>query len=303
MNIGANDAGNCVGTSVGSGLLTYRRAVVLVAIFALLGSILQGGAVMDTMGRGIVEQAIPAKAILIAMLSAGLFVASATLFRMPVSTSQAIVGGLAGVGLAVGAKLNWSEVARIAQAWIVSPLLVGILAGALSVMTRRILRRIPGTSIWQRLPFALMLASACYVAFSLGANHVGTAMGPITNLGVDKAWLGLLGGISLALGVLLFGRRVTQTVGHEITRLDAVGAFSAQIAAALAVHYFSLLGIPVSTSQAIVGAVFGVGIVHGVRTVRGMKVATIALAWVVTPTAAGLFAYAVYRLSAFVTGS
>jgi PiT family inorganic phosphate transporter len=295
-NIGANDAGNCVGTTVGSGLLGYRYAVFLVAVFAVLGSLLQGGEVMSTVGSGIVTSELPSLAVLAAMLSAGVFVTIATLFKIPVSTSQAIVGGITGVGLAVGADLDLSVIARIVEVWVVCPILVGILAVAIYSVASRVLRRISPNSIWQRIPHALLILSACYISFSLGANHVGTAMGPITNLGLSPAWLSLLGGAALAAGVLTFGRRVTQTVGSGITPLDMVSAFSAQMAAALAVHFFSIIGIPVSTSQAIVGALLGVGLLHGIRAVRMRKVGEIAVGWVATPTASGLFSYGLYRL-------
>ena len=297
-NIGANDAGNCVGTTVGSGLLGYRRAVLLVAGFALLGALLQGGEVMSTVGKGIATSELPSLAVFTAMLSAGIFVTVATLLRIPVSTSQAIVGGVAGVGLAVGADLDASALVRIAEVWVVCPILVGILAVVIYLVSRSLLRRVGRHSVWQRLPSALLILSACYISFSLGANHVGTAMGPITNLEIDPKWLSLLGGAALAVGVLTFGRRVTQTVGSGITPLDTVSAFSAQTAAALAVHFFSILGIPVSTSQSIVGAVIGVGILHGVRTVRVRRIGGIAVGWVATPTAAGLFSYGLYRLLA-----
>lgn len=295
-NIGANDAGNCVGTTVGSGVLSYRRAVWLVAGFALLGAILQGDQVMSTVGKGIVTSDLSSLAILSAMLSAGIFVTVATLFRVPVSTSQAIVGGVSGVGLAVGADLDVHVLTQIAEVWIVCPILVGLLAIALYSIASRVLRRIAAHSIWQRVPHVLLILSACYVSFSLGANHVGTAMGPITNLALHPAWLSILGGTAMAAGVLTFGRRVTQTVGQGITPLDTVSAFSAQLAAALAVHFFSIVGIPVSTSQSIVGAILGVGLLHGVRAVRMRKIGEIAIGWVATPISAGLFSYGLYRM-------
>lgn len=303
-NIGANDAGNCVGTAVGSGLLSYRRAMLLVSTFAVLGAILQGGSVMKTVGKGIIADPLTVTAIIIALLCSGIFVTVATLLRLPVSTSQVIVGGVAGVGLAVGADLNLGTILSIAQIWVICPILTAIMAIVIYWVSRILLRKFSSNTLWQRAPHALLILSACYLSFSLGANHVGTAMGPITNLGlsISTLWISVLGGFAMATGTLTFGHRVTQTVGGGIAPLDPVSAYSAQLAAALAVHFFSIYGIPVSTSQAVVGAVIGVGILQGVRTVRKKKLMGIAAGWVVTPTAAGLFSFILYRAVLAFTG-
>ena len=81
-NIGANDAGNCIGTAVGSGLLTYRKAAILVSVFAVLGAILQGESVMETVGKGIVTTELSVTAVIIALLCSGLFVTVATMLRL-----------------------------------------------------------------------------------------------------------------------------------------------------------------------------------------------------------------------------
>jgi len=296
-NIGANDAGNCVGTTVGAGLLSYRKAIILVSIFVILGAVLQGGSVMKTIGKGIVTSDLSTLAIITALLTSGFFVTLATFFKIPVSTSQAIVGGVAGVGFATpGAVMDLSTIGTIAQVWVVCPILTAIIAFLIYAITRFLLKRLSNDSFWQKTPKVLLVISASYVSFSLGANNVGNAMGPISNLGIHPTWLMLLGGLALSAGVLPFGKRITETVGSGITPLDIVSAFSVQMAAALAIHYFSLLGIPVSTSQAVVGALIGVGLYHGVRTVKLKKLGVIAVGWVATPTAAGLFSFGLYKL-------
>lgn len=300
-NIGANDAGNCVGTTVGAGLLSYRRAIFLVAVFVVLGALLQGGNVMKTIGKGIVTSDLSTLAIITALISAGLFVTLATFFRVPVSTSQSIVGGIAGVGLAAGAEINLAKIGTIAQIWVICPILTGVIALSIYATSRFMLNRLSDESPWQRAPNILLVISAAYVAFALGANDVGNAMGPIANLGVQPGWLGLLGGVALAAGALMFGRRVTETVANGITKLDVVSAFSAQLAAAFAVHFFSILGIPVSTSQSVVGAVIGVGLYHGVRTVKARRIGGIVIGWVVTPTSAGVFSFGLYRFLLAIT--
>jgi PiT family inorganic phosphate transporter len=108
--------------------------------------------------------------------------------------------------------------------------------------------------------------------------------------------LALLGGVALAFGALAFGRGVTETVGKSLTPLDLPGAFAAQMSAAFGVHLFSMVGIPVSTSQSIVGGVLGVGLVHGVRTVSRRKLIEIGSGWVLTPALAGAVSFLLYTI-------
>jgi len=299
-NIGANDAGNWIGTSVGARVITYKRAIILVSVFATLGGLLQGREVMMTMSTGIVTSGLPNLGVFVALLSGGLFVTTATLLKLPVSTSEAIIGGVLGVGVALGGDISFSMLAKIGKVWVICPVLVGFMAAGIYAISTYVLKRIKQDSIWQRLPNVLLLISACYISFSLGANHVGTAMGPLVNAGISTTVLSILGGLALAAGALTFGHRVTGTIGGGITLLDPISAFSAQISAALAIHFFSIIGIPVSTTQSVVGAVIGVGLVKGVRMVKKKQVIEIVTGWVATPTLAGVFAFLVYKVISLV---
>jgi PiT family inorganic phosphate transporter len=258
-NIGANDTANCVGTSVGCGLISFRNAVVLVAIFTLLGALLQGGNVMHTIGKDIVKDDLNYPAVVIALICSGFFVTLATFFRIPTSTSQAIVGGVLGIGLAVGAEIDYSKFTYIVESWIICPVMVMVLAFVLMRYVNFILKRFESRSLLMRHAMGrLTILSACYVAYSMGANNAGNAVGPIANLGIfHPKLLLLIGGLSIALGAATYGKKVAYTVGSGITPLDISAAFIAQISAAFGLHLFSILGIPVSTSSAIVGAVVG----------------------------------------------
>ncbi len=324
-NIGANDAANCIGTTVGARIISFRRAAILMAIFVILGGVLQGHHVMKTIGKGIVitdsatyarindesppqaleelfpDEKLPDLAIFVALISAGLFVTLATFFSLPVSTSQSIVGGVAGAGLGiVGLQAGYFKLkvlAKIFACWVISPILTMILAFGIYLALGYALKGTKATYAWNRVLAILVVATACYVAYSLGANDVGNAIGPLLNKYPDKGlYLALLGGVAMGVGALTYGRRVTNTVGKNITPLDLPAAFSAQFAAAFGVHLFSIFGIPVSTSQAIVGAVIGVGLTKGVRAVSRQKITIIAVGWIVAPTCAALFAALTYQI-------
>jgi phosphate/sulfate permease len=163
---------------------------------------------------------------------------------------------------------------------------------------RLILRRFEtGSFIFQNTLGWLAIGSACYVAFSMGANNAGNAVGPIANLGIlHPKLLLLLGGISIAVGASTYGRKVADTVGKGITPLDIPGAFVAQVSSAFGMHFFSVLGIPVSTSSAIVGAVVGVGLVQGMQAISKKSIMTILLGWLLTPTFAAASSFFSYKL-------
>jgi len=131
----------------------------------------------------------------------------------------------------------------------------------------------------------------------MGANNAGNAVGPISNLGIVNPQILLaIGGVSIAIGAITYGKKVAATVGKGITPLDIPGAFIAQISSAFGMHMFSLMGIPVSTSSAIVGAVVGVGLVKGARSISKKTILIILAGWVLTPTLAAITAFLLYKL-------
>jgi PiT family inorganic phosphate transporter len=323
-NIGANDAANCIGTTVGARIISYRKAVALMAIFVVVGGVTQGHHVMKTVGKGIVisdsasyeayhdeapgesftnyfpDDRLPDRAILVALLSAGLFVTLATFSSIPVSTSQAIVGGVAGTGIGiVGLQASYFKLGvllKIFGSWVISPVLTMLMAMLFYLALGRLMKN-RSVMVWSRVMAVAVVVSAAYVSYSLGANDVGNAIGPLLGRYPDQGpWLALLGGVAMAVGAISFGSRVTDTVGKQITPLDYSGALSAQLAAAIGVHFFSMAGIPVSTSQAIVGGIIGVGLTKGARAVSRRRIGTIFTGWVVTPLSAAVFAALVYRI-------
>jgi len=296
-NIGANDTANCIGTSVGCGLIRFKQAVALVAIFATLGAVLQGDHVMKTIGKGIVKEDLDYIAIFVALLCSGFFVTLATFFKIPVSTSQAIVGGVMGIGIAMRAKIDYFRFITIAESWIVCPLLVMALAFVLYHLLLFILKSIRiSTLLVQNALGWMAILSSCYVAYAMGANNAGNAVGPIANLGIVNPTILLsIGGVSIAVGAATYGKKVADTVGKGITPLNIPGALIAQVSSAFGMHLFSIMGIPVSTSSAIVGAVVGVGLVKGAKAISKKTILTILLGWILTPCSAAAASYVMYK--------
>jgi PiT family inorganic phosphate transporter len=301
-NIGANDAANCIGAPVGAGLIRYRTAILIVALFVILGAVLQGGEVTKTLGKGIVTETISTWGVLTAMACAGLFVTIATFKRIPVSTSQAVVGAVAGVGVAADLNVAWAKTLTIFECWVICPIVTAVMTYLLYAGLRRGVRRIGHSHRLSTVLRWAVVAASAYSAYSLGAGHLGMVIGPITaldNQPVDHTVLVLAGTVSIAAGALLFGKGVATTVGGSIVQLDLLGAFSVQAALAFGLHIFAMAGIPVSSSQGVVGALLGIGLYHGVKAVSKRKIAEVVVGWVLTPTLAGAASYGIHRLLIF----
>jgi PiT family inorganic phosphate transporter len=311
-NIGSNDTANAMGTAVGANILSYRRAATLLILFVILGAVLEGYKVMKPVGEGLIQGSpgldSPLKefptAVVIAMVSAGLFVTLSTKFGLPVSTHQAIIGALAGAGIAMSlfssvvTSVNWGEFITIIEAWVVTPLAAAFFAYLFYRIFEVPIKRVEAPEKLNLLFTIAVIVSGCYLAYVIGANGVGTAMAAMYATGrgggssvTVMQQLALLGAVGVAVGSLTYSRNVIKTVGMGITALGPMSAFTAQLGAALTIHIFTQWGLPTSTSHAIVGGVVGAGLVRGVAAVSGRKMGQIVLAWIATPTVSMILAF------------
>ena len=392
-NIGANDLANAMGTSVGSGALTIRRAVIISIVANLLGAVLAGGHVTNTISKGMINPDLLAGApdklmlgMFAALLASGIWVHLATVFGMPVSTTHSIVGAVVGFGmLSVGVgAISWGKIITIAISWIVSPLSGAIIAGGIYYLIRKkvlradapeavaqrwapyligvvlltiilsfifkglknlhldlgfgqaLLIAIPCAaggglvgSVWLRALLSrrelkediqhhtsalqaffayLQVLTACYVAFAHGANDVANAIGPLAAIfSVVKTksvamqvevsiWMLAIGGIAVGGGLLAFGGRVMETVGGKITELTPVRGFCAQFGAATTILVCSRLGLPVSTTHVLVGAVVGVGFMRGMGFLDMRLLRNIGSSWVITLPFTMVLTMVLYKL-------
>ena len=183
-NIGANDSANAMGTAIGAGLLSFRQATLTITIFVMLGAYLKGDKVMKTIGKGIVPpEYLSLELAIIALLAAGVWVTIATIKGLPVSTTQAIVGGVVGVGIAISAPIKWETLIKIGAAWIISPILAAIFGLILLKFYGKIVNRIKSLKRIEFLYKWLAVLGGSYMAFNFGANEVANATGPLVGAG------------------------------------------------------------------------------------------------------------------------
>ncbi len=292
--IGANDSAKAVGTAVGSGVIGFKRAVLLIGVFVTLGVFLGGAGVSGTI-EGMAEGMSPLHVGLV-LFSAATSVTLASLWGRPISTTQSIVGGLVGASLALGLPIDWWTVGKIASAWVLSPPVAAIFAVAVYRTYGPLMKRIKGLRNLELAQKWLVFTASAYSSFNLGANELSNVAGLLQSLGMNGPFKFALA-LTLTLGALTFSYNVMMTVGRDLAPLGPTSAFSSQFGASLAVSAANLLGLPVSSGQAIVGAISGLGLYKG-ESLNARLLLGIARGWVVAPVAAGALSYIMITLLA-----
>lgn len=293
-SLGANHSANIFGTAVASGLVRFSQALWLTAVYVLLGAVMEGVKCMSTYGK--LALVHPDTAFVLTTATA---VTMAVLTRagIPASTSQALVGAILGWSF-LETSPDYSQLAKILLCWILTPVTSLICSAALHrALAKLIVQRIASFSARNRFYFVAVLLTGCYAAYGLGANSVANVTGVYVTSGLLSTQAGaLIGGLSIALGVLTYSGRVIMTVGKGLVPLDPFSAMVVVFAEAATLHLFTQLGVPVSSSQAVVGAVVGIGFAKGLQTINRRVVSKIGFGWVLTPLCAGVLALVAHIL-------
>lgn len=395
FGIGANDVSNAMGTSVGSGAITPKQAIVIAIIFEFAGAYLAGGEVTETIKSSVVDPSLYINSpdvlilgMMASLLAAGLWLLIASQMGWPVSTTHSIIGALIGFAcVTVGVNaVDWSGVRNIVGSWFITPVIAGLIAYAIFISTQKLIfdTEKPLENAKKYAPFymgltifiicivtikkglkhvglhlsssetffislvigvisiiacffylrsdnfkqkadvhsfssvekvfnILMLITACAMAFAHGSNDVANAIGPLSavvsivdNGGVVVSktqlawWILPLGAVGIVLGLAIMGYKVMATIGTGITDLTPSRGFSAQFATAITVVVASGTGLPISTTQTLVGAVLGVGFARGIAALNMTVIRNIISSWVITLPAGAIFAIVVYYILHFI---
>ncbi len=289
--LGANDSANIFGTAVYTKVVKYSTAVVLTAIFVILGALMDGGNGIDHISEYAFEGGITtAKGAFLVMMAAALTVMVMTILKLPVSTSQAVIGAIIGGGLLSGSA-NLGATTKFFGAWILTP--IGGLAIAFVLYKLLVLfleEKLNSFRFFEIFVKGGYIIAGVFGAYSLGANNVanvtGIFAGELNVLSTSQAVL--IGGLSIAIGVITYSKPVMSTVGERIVPMSSVAGFIVVISASITVFIYAKIGIPVSTSQAVIGAIIGIGLNAGVNTINFKMLRNIMLGWFATPSVACL---------------
>lgn len=305
---GLHDAANSIATVVSTRVLSPRLAVAWASFFNFIAFMFFGLHVADTLGKGIVAADVMDPAVVFGALMGAIAWNVATwVAGIPSSSSHALVGGIVGAGTAkagLGAVV-WSGLGPTVLAIVLSPLVGFLLAIVLVVVTTWLSARSSPFAVDRRFR-ALQLVSAALYSLGHGGNDAQKTMGIIAVLLYSTGnleggfhvplWVVLSCQAAMALGTLLGGWRIVHTMGSKITRLTPMQGFCAETGGAITLFGATALGIPVSTTHTITGAIVGVGASRRLSAVRWGVARSIVVAWVVTLPASAAVGAAFYWL-------
>jgi inorganic phosphate transporter, PiT family len=291
-SLGANDAANCFGSAVASRMVRYWTAAVLCAVFVVVGALLEGQAGIETLST---LTTIDLEQAVVITVAGGLTVTIMTLFGLPVSTSQAAVGAILGIGF-FNQEVNVADLGKVVACWFGTPTGAVLAALVLYKVLALVYNRLRLTLFQaDMLLRAALVVAGSYAAYALGANNVANVTAVFVGAGTLTVFAAaLVGGLSIAFGVLTYSRGVMETVGRKLVHLDPFSALVVVLAEGLTVHFYTVVGVPVSTSQAVIGAVVGIGIIKGAQTIKRKTLYGIFTGWFLTPPVACFIAMCIY---------
>ena len=299
---GLHDAANSIATVVSTGVLKPHQAVIMAAVFNFVALFIFHLKVAATVGKGIVDPTIIDQYVIFgALVGASAWNVITWWAGLPSSSSHALIGGLIGAGVAKSGfgSLVGAGIGKTVLFIFLSPVMGFVLGALLLVLVSWVFRRSPPARVdrWFR---RLQLVSASLYSLGHGGNDAQKTIGIIWVLliaaGVPgarenaPAWVIIACYVAIALGTFLGGWRIVKTMGQRITKLKPVGGFCAETGGAITLFLATALGIPVSTTHTITGAIVGVGSTRKISAVRWGVAGNIVWAWIFTIPASAFMA-------------
>ena len=317
-SLGANDASNVYGTAVASRMVKFKTAALLCSIFLMLGALIDGVGTAHTLGSLGSVNAIGGA--FVTSFAAAFTVFLMTKYGLPVSVSQAVVGAIIGWNWFTDSITDVSSVVKIASTWIACPILGGIFGALVFAVFKQISKRV-SLSLLQRdaLTRFAMIVTGAFGSYALGANNMANVVGvfiPVVPF-TEFSFFGLeispvhqlffVGALAVAVGVYTYSYKVMMTVGKGLLPLSPFAAWVVVLSQSVVLFIFASEGleyflashglptiplVPVSSTQAVVGAVIGIGIYKGAaRNIDWTVFIRIMCGWIITPVITALVCF------------
>jgi len=308
---GFHDAANSIATVVATRVLTPFKAVLWAAFWNFIAFAVLGTEVAKTIAKGVIDQNIISIGVIFAALVGAVFWNLLTAWLgLPSSSSHALIGGMVGAGIAkAGGHVILLEGLKKTGVFIIYSPMIGLALGlVLIIVIMWVFSAFKNIKMTNKVFRRMQLVSAAAFSLGHGANDAQKTMGLILalligagKLGPDAdvpLWVVLSAHTAIGLGTMFGGWKIVKTMGNKLTRLQPMGGFAAETAAAVTLFFTSAKGIPVSTTHTITGAIVGVGSAQRLSAVRWGVARKVVWAWVLTIPGAAIVSGLTYAVVA-----
>ncbi len=317
-SLGANHAVNVFGTAVVSKMVRFRTAAIIAGIFVILGSVFSGSGTTKTITElGSINAIAGSFAVALAV---GISVTAMTKAKLPVSTSQAVIGGIVGWNIFTSSPTDLNSLSKILFSWVASPVLAGIFGFLIFKLIKKTVLKwnvhLLEIDNYTRVGLIIVGALASY---SLGANNIANVMGMFISApffsdlnvfgvfmlnGVQQLYL--VGGLAIAVGIFTYGENVMKTVGNDLYKISPITGFVVVLAEFIVLSLFTSQSlesfllknnlptiplVPLSTTQAFIGAVLGVGLAKDPLSINFKVLGKIGIGWIIAPLSACIITF------------
>ena len=293
--LGGNNFSTCLGASFGAGIIKLSDAMLIASAGVLMGTVLEGYKLSNVLG-GQILPALSTSGIVVILVSGLSVMAIVTLFRLPLSLSQVLVGAAWGIALATGVEVGGTYSGAVVASWILSPALGFLVSAIIESAMLRLGRRAKDVLALNRIYANLTLIAGFYAAYTLGANTLGLVVGLFSPSIGNRLVLSLVFSAAAIVGIFFLSMGTVRSVADNLVGLNPSTALSAQFGGAMSVHLFTQLGLPVSISQVIIGGMSGAASAKRMAITNKRIIQQVIVGWTIGPMAGAIVSFLLIKV-------
>ena len=293
--LGGNNFSTCLGASLGAGIVKLSDAMLIASAGVLAGTLFEGYKLSNVLG-GQILPALSSSGLVVILLAGLSVMAVVTLFRLPLSLSQVLVGAGWGLALANGVRVANTFSLTVVVSWILSPVLGFCVSAIVETVMLRFGHRAKDVLALNRTYARLTLIAGFYAAYTLGANTLGLVVGLFSSSLGDRLPLSIVLSAATIVGIMFLSKGTVRSVADNLVGLSPSMALSAQFGGAMSAHVFTQLSLPVSISQVVIGGMSGAASAKRMAITNKRIIQQVIAGWTIGPLAGAIVSFLLMKL-------
>lgn len=293
--LGGNNFSTCLGASLGAGIVKLSDAMLIASVGVLAGTLFEGYKLSNVLG-GQILPALSSSGLVVILLAGLSVMAVVTLFRLPLSLSQVLVGAGWGLALANGVRVANTFSLTVVVSWVLSPVLGFCVSAIIETVMLRFGHRAKDVLALNRTYARLTLIAGFYAAYTLGANTLGLVVGLFSSSLGDRLPLSIVLSAATIVGIMFLSKGTVRSVADNLVGLSPSMALSAQFGGAMSAHVFTQLSLPVSISQVVIGGMSGAASAKRMAITNKRIIQQVIAGWTIGPLAGAVVSFLLMRL-------